>query len=109
VLGFFWLLLSAPKAPALPTQLRERTAVAMPIYNEAPSRVFGAVQAMIEDVERTGLAGHFDWFFLSDTTNPDIWIAEERAFLAMRARLGDRARVFYRHRPKNTAHTLFAR
>ena len=103
VLGFFWLLLSAPKAPALPTQLRERTAVAMPIYNEAPSRVFGAVQAMIEDVERTGLADHFDWFFLSDTTNPDIWIAEERAFLAMRARLGDRARVFYRHRPKNTA------
>jgi len=103
VLGFFWLLFAAPKAPALPTQLRERTAVAMPIYNEAPSRVFGAVLAMIEDVERTGLGGHFDWFFLSDTTNPDVWIAEERAFLAMRARLGDRARVFYRHRPKNTA------
>ncbi len=103
VLGFFWLLFAAPKVPSLPTQLRERTAVAMPIYNEAPSRVFGAVQAMIEDVERTGLADHFDWFFLSDTTNPDVWIAEERAFLAMRARLGDRARIFYRHRPKNTA------
>ena len=103
ILGFCWLLFAAPKVPALPTQLRERTAVVMPIYNEAPSRVFGAVQAMIEDVERTGLATHFDWFFLSDTTNPDVWIAEERAFLAMRARLGDRARVFYRHRPKNTA------
>ncbi len=103
VLGFFWLLFQAPKVPALPAALSERTAVVMPIYNEAPSRVFGAVQAMIEDVERTGLAAHFDWFFLSDTTNPDVWIAEERAFLAMRARLGERARVYYRHRPKNTA------
>ena len=103
VLGFFWLLLRAPKVPALPNALRERTAVVMPIYNEAPSRVFGAVQAMIEDVERTGLGDHFDWFFLSDTTNPDVWIAEERTFLAMRARLGDRARVYYRHRPKNIA------
>ena len=75
----------------------------MPIYNETPSRVFGAVQAMMEDVETTGLADHFDWFFLSDTTNPDVWIAEERAFLAMRDRLGPQARVHYRHRPKNTA------
>ncbi len=103
VLGFFWLLFQAPKIPVLPEALRERTAVVMPIYNEAPSRVFGAVQAMIEDVERTGLAAYFDWFFLSDTTNPDVWIAEERAFLAMRARLGERARIYYRHRPKNTA------
>ena len=59
----------------------------MPIYNEAPSRVFGAVQAMIEDVEKTELGEHFDWFFLSDTTHPDVWIAEERAYLAMRERL----------------------
>ncbi len=36
-----------------------------------------------------------------DTTNPDIWIAEERAFLALRRRLGPEARVYYRHRPKN--------
>ena len=27
----------------------------MPIYNEAPSRVFGALQAIYEDVEATGL------------------------------------------------------
>lgn len=56
VVGFFWLLFKAPPAPALPEALCEKTAVVMPIYNEAPSRVFGAVQAMIEDVEKTGLA-----------------------------------------------------
>ncbi|MDB5642293.1 MAG: glycosyl transferase 21 family protein, partial [Hyphomicrobiales bacterium] len=103
VLGFVWLLFRAAPPPPLPGALREKTAVVMPIYNEAPSRVFGAVQAMMEDVETTGLADHFDWFFLSDTTNPDVWIAEERAFLAMRERLGPQARVYYRHRPKNTA------
>lgn len=103
VLGFFWLLFRAPPPPDLPTSLKAKTAVVMPIYNEAPSRVFGAVQAMIEDVEKTGLADHFDWFFLSDTTNPDIWIAEERALLAMRERLGPSVRIYYRHRPKNTS------
>ena len=101
LLGFFWLLFAAPKVPDLPEKLEKRTAVAMPIYNEAPSRVFGAVQAIFEDVQATGLGAHFDWFFLSDTTNPDIWIAEERAFIAMRKRLGPEARIFYRHRPKN--------
>ena len=36
----------------------------MPIYNEAPSRVFGAMQAIFEDVERTGQAHAFDFFCL---------------------------------------------
>ena len=72
----------------------------MPIYNEAPSRVFGAMQAIFEDVERTGQADAFDFFLVSDTTDPNVWIAEERAFLAMRARL-PQARLYYRRRRKN--------
>jgi membrane glycosyltransferase len=103
VIGFVWLIFNRGRQPAAPETLTARTAVVMPIYNEAPSRVFAAVQAMFEDVERSGLGTHFDWFFLSDTTNPDIWIAEERAFLALRARLPDATRIFYRHRPKNTS------
>ena len=103
ILGFAWLLVRKRPPPELPATLKSRTAVAMPIYNEAPARVFGAVQAIYEDVCSTGLGAHFDWFFLSDTTNPDVWIAEERAFIAMRERLGPEARVFYRHRPKNTS------
>jgi membrane glycosyltransferase len=102
VVGFLWLLLRR-KAPPRPTELSTKTAVVMPIYNEAPSRVFAALQAIFEDVEATELGAHFDWFFLSDTTNPDIWIAEERAFIAIRRRLGARARIFYRRREKNTS------
>jgi membrane glycosyltransferase len=103
VVGFLHLLFTRPKQPEVPKELKTRTAVVMPIYNEAPSRVFGALQAIHEDVQATGLGAHFDWFFLSDTTDPDVWIAEERAFLALRRRLGPDARVFYRHRAKNTA------
>ena len=99
IVGFVWLLAHrSPREP--PPTLRERTAVVMPIYNEAPSRVFGAMQAIFEDVERTGQADAFDFFFVSDTTDPNVWIAEERAFLAMRARL-PQARLYYRRRRKN--------
>ncbi|WP_424361703.1 glucans biosynthesis glucosyltransferase MdoH [Methylocystis parvus] len=100
VVGFVALLSKRP-APRLPETLREKTAVVMPIYNESPSRVFAALQTIFEDVQATGLGSHFDWFFLSDTTNPDVWIAEERAFIAIRRRLGPNARVFYRRREKN--------
>ncbi len=102
ILGFFWLLFLAPRPPALPGSLGAFTAVVMPIYNEAPSRVFSALEAIIEDIEATGLGDKFHYFLLSDTTNPDIWIAEEEAFLSLRERMDGKVKVFYRHRPKNT-------
>ncbi|MBL8587067.1 MAG: glucans biosynthesis glucosyltransferase MdoH [Methylobacteriaceae bacterium] len=103
VVGFTALLFRRRRPLPLPAALNARTAVVMPIYNEAPSRVFAALEAIRADVEATGLGPAFDYFLLSDTTNPDVWIAEERAFLAMRARLGPDHRVYYRHRPKNTS------
>eukprot|EP01037_Dinobryon_pediforme_P011920 gene11920-biopygen7247 len=103
IVGFIWLLFFQPKPEPLAKKLDKKTAIVMPIYNEAPSRVFGAVQAIAEDVAKSGLGDHFDYFFLSDTTNPDVWIAEERAFLAMRAQMGNDFRIYYRHRQKNTA------
>ncbi len=99
--GFIWLLLFAPKPSLPPVELRQRTAIVMPVYNEMPARVFGAVAAMFEEVEASGLGRAFEWFFLSDTTDPEIFVAEEQAFLAMRERLGPGCRLFYRHRPGN--------
>ena len=54
VYGFVWLL-RAPSLAALPQRLESKTAVVMPIYNEAPARVFAALQAICEDVRATGL------------------------------------------------------
>ncbi len=102
IVGLVWLLRNGAHRAQHPQTLTARTAVVMPIYNEAPSRVMGAVQAIYEEIQATGHGAHFDLFFLSDSTNPDFWIGEERAFLALRKRLGTEARVFYRHRPRNT-------
>lgn len=103
VLGFMSLLRRPRNMIAVPQSLDTRTAVIMPIYNEAPARVYGAMQAMAEDVLKTGLARHFDFIFLSDTTDPSIWVAEERAFYALRERISPEIKLFYRHRSKNTA------
>ena len=100
ILGFLTLLRSGPEAPA-PSRLSTRTAVIMPVYNEETARTFAAVQAMREEVEASGLGRHFDWFVLSDSTQPDAWIAEERAYLSLREELGPEARLYYRHRSKN--------
>ena len=103
LLGLAWMLFAGARAAALPQSLTLRTAIVMPIYNEAPSRVFATLQSICEDVAATGLGAHFDFFFLSDTTNPDVFVAEERALLAMRERLGPEFRVYYRHRRKNVS------
>ncbi|MCX8255348.1 Glucans biosynthesis glucosyltransferase H [Beijerinckiaceae bacterium RH AL1] len=103
LVGFVWMLFLAPKPPGIPDPLSTRTAIVMPIYNESPERVFAAVEAMVEEVEATGLGRAFEWFFLSDTTNADVFVAEEAAFLKMRERCGPQAQIWYRHRPQNTA------
>ena len=100
--GFISLLIGRKALPPLPAKLATKTAVLMPIYNEAPSRVFAAMQAIVESVEATGLGTGFEYFFVSDTTDADVWIAEERAFIAMRQRLGPSVTLWYRHRPRNT-------
>jgi membrane glycosyltransferase len=83
--------------------LSTRTALLMPTYNEEPARIFAGLQAIWESLHQTGAGEQFDWFVLSDTTNPDIWIAEEAGFLALRQRTGDHAHIFYRRRPRNIA------
>ncbi len=89
-----------PDAP-LP-RLSTRTALLMPVYNEPPERVMAGLQAVHESIAATGAAAHFDVFILSDTTDPDAWVAEEAAFLALRERTGDEQHIFYRRRAKNT-------
>src|SRR4051812_7671757 len=83
-------------------QLATRTALLLPTYNEEPHRVFSRVQAVTESVVATGALSAFDVFILSDTTDPDTFIAEEAAVFLLRARL-ESPRIFYRHRPKNEA------
>jgi membrane glycosyltransferase len=106
LIGFFVLLARADSGLSLdlagpPPALASQTAMLLPTYNEDPHLVTARLAAMIESVEATGRSEHFAWFLLSDTTDPDIWIAEEAAFVALQER--SRSRAYYRHRAQNLA------
>jgi membrane glycosyltransferase len=75
-----------------------RTAVVMPICNEEVARVIEGVRTIFESLERTGRMPACDFFILSDSTDPNCWIAEEAAWLALTRELGAHGRIFYRKR-----------
>src|SRR6478609_10264796 len=72
LVGFAALLVARRERPA-PTQLSAMTAVVMPVYNEATARVYASLEAMIDEIRATGLIRHFEFFILSDSTQPDAW------------------------------------
>jgi len=74
----------------------------LPTYNEDPHHVMARLRAMYESVAATGHEAQFDWFLLSDTTDPEIWVREEVAFMAFLRACGTQ-RLYYRHRSDNTA------
>ena len=100
VFGAFARLIGARLLPLAESSVpsTSRTAILMPIYNEDVARVFSGVQAIFDSVAATG---GFDFFILSDSTDPANWIAEEVAWQNLRASLEPEARIFYRHRHRN--------
>ena len=86
---------------ALPV-LTARHALLVPTYNESPGRVIARLQAIYESVTASGRLAHFDFFILSDTTDPAIWLREEAQYLDLLERTQSR-QIFYRHRSKNIA------
>ena len=105
--GFVVLLFRAgnplgidPAAP-LPA-IGSRNAMLLPTYNEDPYRIMARLRAMYESVDQSGQGASFDWFVLSDTTSPSVWIAEEKCFLQLRRDL-TASNIYYRHRRENLA------
>jgi len=87
------------EAKALP---KGRSAILIATYNESPERIFGMALATLKELEASGHGEAFDIFILSDTTDPDIWVHEEAAFKAARARSTNGPRLYYRRRPNNS-------
>ncbi len=78
-------------------------AVLMPTYNEEPQRVLLAVETLYRELDSLGALAAFEFFVLSDTTDPDLWLAEEAAWDETRRRLDATGRLFYRRRYQNHA------
>jgi membrane glycosyltransferase len=87
-----------------PLPAAARTAVVMPICNEDVKRVFAGLRATIESVARADALRSFDFFILSDSSDPDTCVAELDAWHALRETLNDRfstdVRLFYRRRER---------
>src|SRR5260370_33309787 len=75
--------------------ISSRTAMLLPTYNEDPHHLTARLRAMYESVTDTGRGACFDWFLLSDTTDPDTWIREELTFIELRRACGAE-RLYYR-------------
>ncbi|MDS4040169.1 MAG: glucans biosynthesis glucosyltransferase MdoH [Candidatus Competibacter sp.] len=80
-----------------------RTAILMPIYNEDSERVFAGLRAIHQSLAETGQLDGFDFFILSDTRDPDVWVEEELRWQDMARALDGKGRIFYRNRPENTS------
>jgi membrane glycosyltransferase len=78
-----------------------RTAILIPVANEEPERVFAGVKATYQSLEETGQIRHFDFFILSDSSDPDRWVEEETAWAETCRALGAFNRIFYRRRRVN--------
>lgn len=78
-----------------------RTAVIMPIFNENVGRVSAGVEVIYRSLAKTGHLESFDFFILSDSTDPDTWVSEEIIWADLCYRLDAFGRLYYRHRKPN--------
>ncbi|HSQ09266.1 MAG TPA: glucans biosynthesis glucosyltransferase MdoH, partial [Burkholderiaceae bacterium] len=93
-------LISRSVARAGPLPGDARTAIVMPICNENVHHVFAGLRATYESLARTGELERFDFFVLSDSSDPDTCVAELDAWGGLRETLGAEDRLFYRRRSR---------
>ena len=77
------------------------TAVLFPIHNENVTRVYEGLRATYESLQKTGAEEHFDFFILSDSTDPDKWVEEERCWFDLIRELDALGKIYYRRRLEN--------
>jgi membrane glycosyltransferase len=77
------------------------TALVFPIHNEQVPRVYEGLRATYESLQKTGLLNSFDFYILSDSTDPDKWVEEEQRWFDLVHGLDALGRVYYRRRVSN--------
>jgi membrane glycosyltransferase len=95
------ILNSMPEQDLTEASIHSPTALLFPVYNEDPIRFFSGIEAMYEALEDAGVLDHFTFFILSDSTNPNRWIEEERQWLQLTRKRDAKSKIIYRHRTSN--------
>ena len=94
-------LLSQQSPETLAATPLRRTAIVLPIYHEPIDRTLGGLRAVYRSLERSGALEYFDFFILSDSRDPDVWLREQTAWAELCEELGAEGRLFYRRRTLN--------
>jgi membrane glycosyltransferase len=107
VYGFFLRTFGTRRRITAMKNFRDRkidgtsTAVVFPVYNENVVRAYEGLRATYESLERTGQLERFDFFILSDSTDPDKWVEEERRWQELVRDLDALGKIYYRRRLNN--------
>jgi membrane glycosyltransferase len=110
VIGFYLLhLASHPVAQVSPflkaarrrAGIRYKTAVLMTLRNEDPARAFARLSIVRQSLEATGYGDRFNYFVLSDTSDPAVALEEERLFAEWNSSFPEPGRAVYRRRERN--------
>jgi membrane glycosyltransferase len=108
--GLFGFFLRRFGEPSSITRLKEyqnqdiagtSTALVFPVYNENAVRVLEGLRATYLSLQKTGQLERFDFFLLSDSTDPDKWVEEERRWSELVRDLNALGRIYYRRRVSN--------
>ncbi len=77
------------------------TAIVIPTCNEEVARVMEGLRATYLSLAQTGQLERFDFFILSDSSEPDKWVEEERRWFELVTELDALGRIYYRRRSSN--------
>lgn len=98
------VLLFSPKPPPQsnrPITSGSKTAIIIALYQEKPSKVIAAAEAMWDALKDLDAETGFEVFFLSDTSDPALAEIEEKAIQELLARRANEP-FWYRRRRENT-------
>jgi membrane glycosyltransferase len=78
-----------------------KTAIVLPVYHEPVHWTLSGLKAVYHELERNGQIEYFEFFILSDSRNPEIWLEEQAKWHQLCDELGAHGRLFYRRRGVN--------
>ena len=101
-IGILGLIFPSDEVPARNGRPEGRTAIVIPVYNEAADAVFARLEAMYRALDEIGALEGCDFHVLSDSTREEAAADERRLYRQAVAELSAAGRLYYRHRSPNT-------
>jgi membrane glycosyltransferase len=74
------------------------TAIVMPVYNEDAETVFGNIRSLYDSLQERGELDSFDFYILSDSTDPSKAVEEELAWADICRQTNGFGKIHYRRR-----------